>query len=136
MNRADTRARATYARQLARGPWEPLRRKDLKPEERAWPERFGNFVEAFLNNIVSVQVYLRDTPWGFVRHLAVRRHDGKEVAGWDLLQRVKNEVVGPDWLALEVYPAEADVLDQAPMRHLFVVPSGFVVPLTIRGAWR
>jgi hypothetical protein len=136
LSRVDARARATYVRKLARGPWQQLERKPLSLEERRWPDSLGNFVEAWVNNVVSVQVYLRDTPWGFVRHLGVRRHDGAELAGWDLLERVKNEVVGQDSIALEVYPPARDVVDLAPMRHLFVVPESFPVPLTIKGPWR
>lgn len=135
MNRADRRLARIYHRELAKQPWTPLEPKPLTLAEREWPESFGNFVDAFLNNVVSVQRYERATAWGTVQHLAVRRHDETEIQGWDLLQRVKNEIAGELAVALEVYPREEDVVDQAPMRHLFVLPEGFDLPLTIRGRW-
>ena len=135
MNRKERRSRMAHCRKLARKPWEALERKPLTPEQREWPESLGNFVDGYLNNVVSVQVYERTTAWGQVQHLAVRRHDGEEIAGWDMLQLVKNEVAGPGATALEVYPPQSELLDKAPMRHLFVLPSGFVLPLTIHGRW-
>ena len=135
MNRAQHRAQVSYARELARLPWQPLAIKRLTPEDRSRFERIGCFVDGWVNNVVAVQTYNRDTAWGRVLHLAVRRHDETEIVGWDLLQRVKNEVVGEDRVALEVYPRATELLDLAPMRHLFVLPEGFEMPLTINGRW-
>lgn len=42
-------------------------------------------------------------------------------------------VVGPERVAVEIYPAESDVMDQANMRHLFVLPEGTPPPFSLRG---
>jgi hypothetical protein len=43
--------------------------------------------------------------------------------------------VGPERVALEVYPRADEVIANANMRHLFVLPEGFDMPLTIQGHW-
>ena len=135
MNRAQRRSNVSYARELAKLPWQRLELKALTIVEIECFESLGDFEDAYVNNVVSVQVYRRDTGWGLVTHLAVRRHDEQEIAGWDLLQRVKNEVAGENAIAVEVYPKKSELKDLAPMRHLFVLPVGFVLPLTIHGRW-
>ena len=134
MNRALHRAQKSYARTLAKSPWEPLEPKLLTRDQRACFEGLGNFAGAWVNNILSVQGYRREA-WGGVMQLAVRRHDEVEIAGWDILQRVKNEIAGVEAVAVEVYPPQGEVVDQANMRHLWVLPDGFDLPLTIRGRW-
>lgn len=43
----------------------------------------------------------------FFRHLIIERRDGKAItANWDVLQEIKNEVLGEDALAIEFYPEE------------------------------
>lgn len=100
---------------------------------------------AFRNSLFSVQVFHRDVvlvrdcgPRGLEElkwrtpHLAIRRHDGTEILGWDILQRIKNEIVGRDRIAVEVFPAADDLVNEANMRHLFVWDS---CPFTIKGPW-
>jgi len=47
---------------------------------------------------------------------------------WDDLQRIKNELAGEDRTAIEVFPTVSDLVDKAPMRHLWVLPSGYALP--------
>ena len=58
-------------------------------------------------------------------HLIVR-HDGSIT--WDQLQSVKNEVWGPDARAVEVYPAQGDVVNAGNMRHLWRLGAGDFCP--------
>lgn len=51
-------------------------------------------------------------------HLWVE-HDG--TITWDELQAIKNEVWGPAARAIEVYPAAEDVVNNAPLRHLWLL---------------
>lgn len=82
----------------------------------------------YLNDLYSVQVYEQQTEWGLVTHLMVRRHDEGPIRDWKHMQRIKNEIVGRDRCAVEVYPAESEVVDQANMYHLWVLPEGFRLP--------
>ena len=44
-------------------------------------------------------------------------HDG--TITWDQLQSIKNAVWGEDVRAIEVYPAQSQVINSAPIRHLW-----------------
>jgi len=68
---------------------------------------------------------------GGYRRLIVERIDGKDGIGWDDLQQLKNEYLGPHAVAVEVYPAELDVVNERNRRHLWEVPEGFL-PFTLR----
>ncbi|NJK44582.1 MAG: hypothetical protein HC933_10120 [Pleurocapsa sp. SU_196_0] len=66
------------------------------------------------------------TPLGMVLHLRIWRCDGAEItAGWDELQAIKNEALGTDALAFEVFPPQRDLVDEVPHRHLWVLPGGW-----------
>lgn len=54
----------------------------------------------------------------------VIQHDGHWLDGitWDDLQRIKNECGFADRDALEIYPAAADVVNVANLRHLWILP--------------
>ncbi len=58
-------------------------------------------------------------------HIAIKRVDGKPIrATWDVLQAIKNEAVGEDAYAVEVFPETDKLVFQENMRHLFVFPPG------------
>jgi hypothetical protein len=40
------------------------------------------------------------------------------------MQRIKDTLAGPDRAAVEVYPPASEVVDQANMYHLWVLPPG------------
>lgn len=61
-------------------------------------------------------------PWGRTDHLRVWRRDHKDGIPWDDLQAIKNEVFGPEATAVEIYPPQAEVIDEVNMRHLWLVP--------------
>ena len=66
---------------------------------------------------------------GFI-HIAIRRHDRKPiVAGWNTLQAIKNEIVGSDRYAVEVFPETSRLVNEENMRHLWVFPEGERLPL-------
>lgn len=119
----------------------PMQPFELVPETANAPlfarqrERVGDLESFWKNNIYSVQVYRRATARGVALQLAVRRHDEEPISGWDDLQIIKNEIAGADRVAIEVYPADAELMDQANMRHLFVLPEGVEAPFTLHGRW-
>jgi hypothetical protein len=43
--------------------------------------------------------------------------------GWDDLQRLKGEAGYGEYCAVEIYPPDADVVNVANMRHLFILKS-------------
>lgn len=65
------------------------------------------------------QVMMR--PMGDVMYLSIKRLDQQPIRAWRDLQRIKNELVGPECEGLELYPAESRLLDSANQYHLFVL---------------
>jgi hypothetical protein len=55
---------------------------------------------------------------------SIRRHDWKPVSDWRDKQTIKNQIVGPEWEAAELYPAESRVQDEGNWFHLWVMPRG------------
>lgn len=55
-----------------------------------------------------------------VVHLSIKRNDRGVVHDWRDLQRIKNELVGPECSAIEMYPPEHLLVDCANQFHLWV----------------
>ena len=115
--RRDALARAAKARKAgAWGAWELVRFRAGTVAKEGWP---ADFERAHRNAVFSVLD--RTLPDG-TRHLAISSLSG-ERPSWREAQRIKNELAGPDATAVEVYPPEAEVVDAAPMYHLWVLPA-------------
>jgi len=87
---------------------------------------------AYRNAHVSVQFSTEPSAWGDITHLWIRRHDGAMTRSWASLQRIKDELVGEERVAVEVFPARSQLVDAAPMHHLWVLPIGMVLPFSLR----
>lgn len=115
------------------GPWEaretpvdhPMRPKFASTGKEFWRPK------SFLNNRYAVQFSDVRTDWGVVVHLWIRRHDGTMPRSWSDLQRIKDELVGEDRVAVEVFPDAIRLVDSADMAHLWVLPKDFVLPFTL-----
>ena len=58
--------------------------------------------------------------WPEMIHLSIKRLDKQPVHDWRELQQIKNELVGPEHEAVELYPAESRLVDAANQFHLWV----------------
>ena len=128
------KAKASHVASLMAGPAGPLVRVDLPPMDLL--HRAGlpsSIVEGWRTNHLAVWIGPEPSTWGDVVHMWVRRHDGSPIRSWALMQELKNELVGEDRVAVEVYPAAADVVDDANMYHLWVLPKGFALPFGLGG---
>ena len=67
---------------------------------------------------------------GEVVWLSIKRLDKEPIHDWRDLQQIKNEVMGEEAEAIEIYPAESRKMDVANQYHLFAfttkIPVGFV----------
>lgn len=94
------------------------------------------------NNRYQVGVYKGGAPDGPVGewiHLSIKDHDRSARHDWRDLQRIKNELVGPECEGVEIYPAESRLVDSANQYHLFVfleakIPLGFAERFVADGA--
>ncbi len=100
--------------------------------------------EVWANNIYEVFVYrgskanlstLDGTPTGFPEMvwLSIKRYDRKPIHDWRDFQSIKNQVIGKEHDALEIYPKESRLVDMANQYHLWVIadpkiilPVGFI----------
>jgi hypothetical protein len=58
------------------------------------------------------------------------------VRSWADMQRIKNELVGPERVAVEVFPPVSELVDQANIAHLWVLPEGFALPFSLKAGSR
>jgi hypothetical protein len=86
--------------------------------------------EIWLNDLYQVNV--RFIPEMGMKHLSIKRRNKHPVHDWRHLQRIKNEIVGEECEALEIYPAESRLVDTANQYHLWAftdpsyrIPCGF-----------
>lgn len=131
MNRHDRRATMARLKNAGSGQWDRFVEKAGIADHPLAPV---GFVRGYLNSTYSVQV-MRDTrkPVGMVTPVGIRRHDQQPITNWNILQRIKDEVIGPDCVAVQVFPAKSDIVDSANMYWLWVLPAGSVWTLDWEG---
>ena len=56
-----------------------------------------------------------------VAHLSIKTHDKRCVHDWRDMQRIKNELCGPEADGVEIYPAESRLMDEANQFHIYVM---------------
>lgn len=79
--------------------------------------------ECWMNDLYTVQVR-RGIDHGLsddieMHHLSIRRNDRTAAHDWRHMQWIKNEIVGPECEAVEIYPSEKRVVDTANQFHLW-----------------
>ena len=52
-------------------------------------------------------------------YLSIKRRDQEPFHDWRAMQSIKNAICGPEWEAIEIYPAESRLVDTANQYHLF-----------------
>lgn len=70
---------------------------------------------------VSVRRFEGGPDGAAIVHLSVRRLDRAAVRDWRDMQRIKNQLLGPECEAVELYPAESRLVDSANQFHLWGV---------------
>lgn len=79
----------------------------------------------FLNDLYQVEVRTHfgpdaaQAPIPFLVHLSVKRRDKGTLHDWRHLQEIKSRIIGPEFEAVELYPAELRVVDTANQYHLW-----------------
>ena len=134
--------------------WTPFERSVIDPAqfdtEEAWaryrklsevcpkgrsPEEYREVYMSMVNDETYInsryQVVLRrnltdDGEGGVLEmvHLSIKRIDQLPIRDWRDMQRIKNELVGPNCEGVELYPAEDRVVDTANQYHIWCVNSG------------
>jgi len=90
---------------------------------------------AYKNNRFVVTVY-DDSPTthGPAIQVLVQRHDDQPIPGhWRQLFELKNELFGPEALAIEYHPPLSELTDQANIYWLWIFPEGVIPKRLIKG---
>jgi hypothetical protein len=91
------------------------------------PAECIHLVETLVRTLATLEVYVNDVYYVRVRkvepyiHLAIGRHDGKPCTNWREFQQIKNELIGPEFEAVELFPAESRLMDTANEYHLYAM---------------
>ncbi|MCZ8516830.1 hypothetical protein O9H85_31595 [Paenibacillus filicis] len=88
---------------------------------------FGEMNKAFSDGKYAVMTRTIETEWGTIEHACMRNAVNSDIP-WAEKQRIKNELFGPDRTAIEVFPAEVDLVDEANMYHIWILPRGMKLP--------
>lgn len=98
----------------------------LQPVPRGqWPENPPRLIEVWRSRSFIVQIYTE--PDDYLRMSICRTthdgHDWVDQVTWDELMRLKRECGRGDVDAVEVFPADRDIVNVANMRHMFFPPA-------------
>lgn len=103
-------------------PWRPFVETAPIVENRPAPELLADGETFWANS--HYLVHHRVLGDGAV-HLSLRTVENDTRHDWREFQRVKNELTGPEWEAVELYPAESRRVDTANQYHLWCLRDGF-----------
>ena len=104
-------------------PWTPFAAAPLPPPEQL--AHIGNPSRILVNSRYEVQIHdVPESALGPLTWLSIKRRDLAPLRDWRDLQRIKNEVLGPEVEAAELYPAESRLVDMANQCHLWALASG------------
>ena len=94
---------------------------------------FGELNKSWVDAGYNYAVMARevDTEWGKVTHACIRNKENTDIA-WSEKQRIKNELFGEESTAIEVFPANHDLVDAVNMYHIWILPKGMTLPFTIK----
>jgi len=87
------------------------------------------WIEKQVLNLLSWEIYSNETYQVIVEkngpliHMCIRRHDGQPCKDWKDHQQIKTELIGPEYEAVELFPAESRLIDVRNEYHLWVHPS-------------
>lgn len=85
---------------------------------------------AYRNTRYTVMVYdNHHTTKGFATRVMIQKHDNTIIMyHWSELQKIKNEIFGPETTAVEYYPAQSRLIDDHNIYWLWIFPEG-VLPI-------
>lgn len=99
--------------------WKPM--EPIAPDNNNLVDYGDSTADHFVNDLYMVE---RNEVPGGLTHLSIKRNDKTRVREWRHLQQIKNELAGPHRFAVEIFPPEQFLVDQADQYHLWVLPEG------------
>ena len=130
MNRTQRRAsRANGRRLVKRGfdVWHDVTDMIAAIRVNAGFRKSETFERAAQNSMYIVQIHKQ----GEYRLAMIRRNDESVDVTWADKQRIKNELFGAERIAVEVFPAVSELIDDANIYHLWILPEGMKLPFRL-----
>lgn len=90
-----------------------------------------NFDRAYRNDEFVVLVRDTKNKFGLCRHIAIRNKEGTEIK-WKEKQALKNAIFGKFYTAIEVFPSEDNLIDEANLYHLLILPMDYIFPFNLK----
>lgn len=121
-------------------PWQPMREAELIiPQTTLDAAKTDPAVARVLEEAAEVwrndkyhaivRRFTEGENTGAVQSLSIRRDDRKPASDWRDLQRIKNDIAGPEIEAINLHPAESRLVDTANQTWLWCMPPGITLPL-------
>lgn len=115
-------------------PWVPMRQLDMPQHITDHHTRSGVRVpdEVWTNGLY--EVFVTHDVNNASSHMSIKRMDRAAIRNWRHFQQMKNEILGEDVEAIELYPAETRLADNANQYHLWGFAPGEQIPVGMQGA--
>jgi len=114
-----------------RGPSKPRPWQEMQRATPVHPESFyaneGPNATMWINDryvVVAAPYDQDDSTFDGMVWLSIRRSDRKAMRDWRHFQWIKNDIVGTEREAFELFPRESRLVDTVNQYHLFVLPTG------------
>ena len=114
-------------------PWTPFEKITPSPEVGQFEHWSTTPIRGWSNSRYQVVMYLMppaphrgDLPCA---QLSIKRHDREQVTDWRDLQRIKDEILGTEVEAVQMFPAQSRMLDTANQYHLWALPAKHLFPV-------
>ena len=96
----------------------------------SWSKQMDRYWES--NDGYTVSSRLIRTAIGTVEHVAISKLTPERGdIPWAVKQQIKNELFGSNAVAIEVFPAEKNLIDVCDIYHLWVMPKHYAMPFGI-----
>lgn len=107
-------------------------KRELSPKDMGYGDGWcGDLDRCYrLDRKYVVMSRLINTKIGTVEHFCIRNRDNTDIS-WAEKQRIKNDLAGRKRTAIEIFPSEDRLIDEAGMYHLWILPEGYELPFGI-----
>lgn len=88
----------------------------------------NGMTRAFRNNRYTVMIYDNSkTTHGPATKILIQNHFDEPIKNhWSEIQKIKNEVFGPEVTAIEYFPAESELINDHNIYWIFIYPDGVI----------
>lgn len=109
--------------------WTPLKQTGTYADDQKLKYRgkSNGQVEGWTNDLYEITVRRYSDGWAFDEtmpwvYIGIAAVDGAARHDWRDMQKIKNQICGPEWEAVEVFPAESRLIDPSNYYLLFCAP--------------